>query len=325
MIPEHPTHSILDSSKLDTYYDCPRKFFYEYILGWRVNRPNHDLYFGNAWHVAREYQLIHGYEDIKGAYTAFIEFYRKEFPQETDDMYRPKDPSGVGYALLKYAKERQSDLVDNELLYTEISGTVPIDQEGRILHYRMDSILRRRSDGKIFSLDHKSAKRFSRQWSEKFFLSVQTGTYTHCLYCMYPIDEVVGIEYDGTCFEYLKRGSAQREQGYHISFLQVPAWKTADQMGVWLWNTLNTVYDVEREMDRLSHCKEGDEVMMCFPLNPGSCSKYWGCTYHDFCMSWPNPLQRCDEPPLGYKIEYWNPAEMQTTNKKDLSWQKELR
>jgi len=24
-------------------------------------------------------------------------------------------------------------------------------------------------------------------------------------------------------------------------------------------------------------------------------------------MAWPNPLQRCDEPPLGFKVEYWDP------------------
>ena len=320
MIPEHPTHHILDSSKIDTFYDCPRKFFYEYVLGWRINKPAHDLYFGQSWHMAREHQLIHGYEDIQGAYKAFIDYYRLEFPPETDDIYRPKDPAGVGFALIKFANERKSDLIENELLYTEISGTVPIDREGRVLHYRMDSVLRRKADGKIFSWDHKSAKSFGRTWAEKFFLGVQTGTYTHCLYCLYPINEVIGIEFCGTCFEYLKRGSAQREQGYHTSFLRVPAWKTSDQMNVWLWNTLEQVHEIEREMDRLSHCSENDAVMQCFPINPGNCTKYWGCTYHDFCLSWSNPLQRCDEPPLGYKEEHWDPSAMETTNKLNLEW-----
>ena len=128
------------------------------------------------------------------------------------------------------------------------------------------------------------------------------------------------MEFCGTCFEYLKRGSSQREQGYHISFQRVPAWKTSDQMNVGLWNTVNTVYDVDRDMDRLSDCREGDAVMMCFPLNPGSCTKYWGCQYHDYCISWPNPLQRCEEPPLGFKIEYWDPSAMVTTNKLNLEW-----
>ena len=226
----------------------------------------------------------------------------------------------VGMALTKFANERGKDLEHNELLYTEISGTVPITEDGKVLHFRMDSVLRRKEDGKIFSWDHKSAKSFNRQWEEKFHLSVQNGTYTHCMYCMYPIDEVIGLEFDGTCFEYLKRGSKNRGAGYHISFKQVPAWKMPEQMNVWLWNVVDKVTDVEREHDRLSHCKEGDPVMMCFPMNESNCTKYWGCMYHDYCLSWDNPLRRCQEPPLGFKEEYWDPSKMETTNKKNLEW-----
>ena len=54
-IKEQPTWNIKDSSKLDTYLDCPRKFFYEHMLGWRVDRPAHALHFGTSWHMAREY------------------------------------------------------------------------------------------------------------------------------------------------------------------------------------------------------------------------------------------------------------------------------
>ena len=73
-------------------------------------------------------------------------------------------------------------------------------------------------------------------------------------------------------------------------------------------------------MDRLHHCKEGDNVLMAFPMNNGSCTKYKGCPYYDFCLAWQNPLQRAYEPPLGFRTEFWNPSEMETTNKKDLEW-----
>lgn len=318
-LPTEPTWKIRDSSKLDTYQECPRKFFFEYILGWRSERPAHDLYFGNAWHVAREHQLIHGYEDVAGAYTAFINYYREKFAPESDELYRPKDPVGVSFALQKFADERIGDLTENELLLTETSGTVPVGKD-RFLHYRMDSVLRSRDNGKVFSWDHKSAKKFSRQWSEKFYLSLQNGTYTHCLYCMYPIEEVLGIEFCGTCFEYLKRGSKARPAGYHINFLRVPAFKNSDQMNSWLWTVNNLLDDLDRDMDRLMDSSEGDQVMQAFPMCTTSCTNYWGCIYHDYCMSWANPIQRCFEPPLGFIIEHWNPAEIETTNKMNLEW-----
>ena len=320
MIEEHPSWQIRDSSKLDTWLDCSRKYFLEHILGWRVDRPAHDIYFGECWHKAREYQLLNGYEDVAGAYTAFIEHYRKEFEPETDELYTPKDPFAVLTALNKFAEERKGDLVENEVLFTEISGSVPVDEDGRVLYFRMDSVIRRKSDGKIFSWDHKSGKKFNRQWADKFFLSIQTGTYTHCLYCLYPIEDVIGIEYDGTSFEHLKRGSKDRGPGYHINFLQVPAWKTPGQMNVWLWNVVSILDNVDREMEKLSHCSENDAVQMCFPMNPNSCTKYWGCAFHDYCISWENPLRNSDEPPLGFKTKFWDPREMDTTNKMDLEW-----
>lgn len=323
MIKEHPSWHIRDPSKLDDYYDCHRKYFFANILGWRIDAPQHDLHFGNSWHVVREYMLLNGYDDMQGAFAAFIKHYRKEFHPDTDELYRPKDPEAVAIAIANFSAKRQSDLVENEVLYTEISGSVPVD-ENRVLYFRMDSVLRNLEVGYIFSWDHKSTKKFSRQWEDKFHLSIQNGTYTHCLYCMYP-DEmkaglIKGVEFCGTQFEYLKKGSKNRLAGYHVGFTRVPAWKTPKQMNVWLWNTVDLLDDLDRDMDRLSHCKESDSVMMAFQQNPGNCTKYWGCVFHDYCMTWGNPLRYCFEPPLGYRVEFWDPREMETTNKMNLEW-----
>lgn len=318
------TWSIIDSSKLDCFQRCKRMFFYQYILGWRSEMPAQDLWFGECWHKAREYQLLFGYDKFYEAFELFESCYRSKFPPDTDEIYRPKDPFAVLIALEQFHNQRTLDLEYNRVLLTETSGTVPIHPNGRKLHYRMDSVIQRMEDDYIFSWDHKSKKgAFTRQWSEKFQLSIQNGTYTHCMYCMYPIDKVLGVEFCGTSFEYLSRGSKNRQAGYHVNFLRVPAFKPPDQMNSWLW-TVNDLYsELEREMDRLTYCKEGDKVMMAFPMNDSSCTDYFGCTYHDFCISWQNPLQRCDQVPLGYIEEHWNPSEIQTTNKKDLEWSME--
>ena len=151
-----PEWDILDSSKLDTYTRCPRHYFYEHVLGWRRDLPAHDLYFGQSWHLAREHQLIYGYNDVDGAFTKFLEYYRLQFDESSDEMYMPKTPQGVLMALIKFAKERKSDLIENEVIekdgvkLIEISGSVPISDHRR-LHFKMDSHMRRLSDGKVFS------------------------------------------------------------------------------------------------------------------------------------------------------------------------------
>lgn len=327
---EHPTWQIKDSSKLEEYLRCQRKYFYRYVLGWNLDIPAHDLHFGESYHKAREYQLANGYDDVAGAYQVFIEHYRLGFSEDTDSMYSPKTPTAVLNALLKFATEKSNDLVENEVVIIdgikmlEISGTVPVD-ENRFLHYRMDSIMRRLEDGKIFSWDHKTTSEkyiLGRQWADQFFLSIQNGTYTHCLYCMFPIEEVLGIEFCGTGFVYLQRGSANRPAGYHATLCRVPAYKSPDQMNSWLWTVNNLLDDIERDMNKLYHCAEGDEVMMAFPMNPTSCTDYRGCIYHDYCCSWSNPIRSCYEPPLGFKQEFWNPAERKSNVVKNLDWRK---
>lgn len=329
-IQPNPSWDIRDSSKLDDYIACKRMFFYAHILGWRLDMPAHDLYFGESWHKAREYQLIHGYDDWQGAYDTFLTHYRKVFYQETDEMYKPKTPTAVLNALMKFAEDRSRDLIDNEVVVidgnkmTEISGTVPVD-EGRVLYYRMDSIIRRLEDHMIFSWDHKTTHEkwiSHRQWAESFHLSLQNGTYTHCLYCMFPIEQVLGIEFCGIGFNFLSRGSSARSAGYHATLRRIPAFKTPDQMNVWLWNVVDLLDDLDREMDRLFHCKEEDTVFMAFPINPKSCTNYRGCPFHDYCLSWSNPLQRCYEPPLGFRVEFWDPSKVETTNKRNLEWNK---
>lgn len=328
-IQPNPAWDIKDSSKLSDYLTCKRLYFYQHILGWHPEYPAHDLLFGEAWHRAREYQLIHGYDDIEGAYNSFITFYRTHYSPEDDAMHIPKTPTAVLAALMKFADERRSDLVENEVVeiegkkMTEISGTVLIN-DNKALHYRMDSIMRRKSDGMIFSWDHKTTSESYLkydQWERQFDLSIQNGTYTHCLYCIFPIDKVLGVEFCGTGFGYLKRGSAISPKGPRISLKRYPAFKSPDQMNTWLWTVNDIVDDIERETDKLSHCSDNDQTMMSFPLNPSSCTKYRGCPFHDYCIAWANPLQRCDEPPLGFKVEFWDPSAVETTNTLNLNMQ----
>jgi len=328
-ITPHPSWEIKDSSKLDDYIRCPRYYFYHHLLGWSADGPEHDLIFGEAFHHAREHQLLFGYDDVQGAYEAFIKVYRKEFPPETDNLYIPKVPAAILHALMQFAELFKRDLIDNEVVeldgekMTEVAGTVPVDEK-RVLHYRMDSIMRRKEDGMIYSWDHKTTSGkwiHDARWDRDLFLSIQNGTYTHCLYCLFPIEQVLGVEFDKTGFEYLKKGSANRPAGYHVTIRRVPAYKTPEQMNTWLW-LVNTILDeIERDMECLSHCTESDEVLMAFRQNPKACSDYRGCEFHDYCLAWQNPLRCCYEPPLGFITRFWDPMEREATVKKDLNFQ----
>jgi hypothetical protein len=314
-----------DSTKLTDYILCPRYYFFSHILGWRLDRPNHDLLFGEAWHIGREHQMIYGYQDTMGAFSKFMAKYREHLPPETDPIYLPKVPSAALAGYIEYATTRKHDLEEYEVVtidglkMTEISGTVPVDDK-RVLYYKMDSVVRCNQDGMVESWDHKSTTEsgLDPRWDNEYYLSIQNGTYTHCLYCMFPINQVRGVKFCKTGFAHLQKGSSKRPAGFYATIHDVPAYKNPDQMNVWLNNTIMILDEIDRDMDRLFHCKEEDSVLLAFRQNPKSCTAYRGCLFHDFCLSWINPLQRCHQPEIGFKVEFWDPSAIQSTVKKNL-------
>ena len=116
-----------------------------------------------------------------------------------------------------------------------------------------------------------------------------------------------GVEVNGAAFRALKSGPK-------VEFERVACWWTPAQMHQWLW-TVNDIWsDLEYELERLSGCSDSDPILAAFPIDPTSCTKYRGCPYHDFCLAWANPLQRCDEPPMGYEVQFWNPHDRPKTH-----------
>lgn len=294
MIQPHTSWNIMDATKIQSYMDCPRAYFYEYVLGWRPTEPNIHLEFGSAWHLAMEHLILHGYgdESVLVAFDKFTNYYRQFFPEIMDDSHHPKTPSMAFQALYRYVQEYAHDKFTP--LYTEIAGSVTLTDK-ITLHFRMDSILET-PDG-IKSREHKTGSQLSRPWMDQWALKMQTGIYNHVLYCMFSPESVWGVEINGTIF-------SKKE----VKFQRVPARRTIQGMEVWYHNTISWAESIQQDFEKLYECKPSDTTMKCFRMNTESCTKYFGCRYHDFCIAWPNPLERIEEVPFGMKIDYWDPA-----------------
>lgn len=295
-VPYHPTWEIQDSTKLQQAMDCLRSYFYRYVLGWERAEANIHLEFGSAWHLAQEHLLLKGYSELSvaEAWDKLNTYYRKFFDPEMDEVYAPKNPANALKALAQYTNKYADDR--HEVLYTEIAGTVPIEVN-KVLHFKMDSILKTEAEG-ILSREHKTGSQLSRMWLDQWPLSLQTGTYGHVLHCLFPPQEIYGVQVNGAIFNKTK-----------TQFERVPVRRNVEQLQTWYWTCLHWYEMIEWEFERLSKCKESDPVMMAFPMNTQSCTKYFGCAYHPFCLAWNNPLGRCDEPPPGFMYKWWNPAE----------------
>lgn len=298
----HPTWEILDSSKIQTFMDCPRRYFYEYVLAWRPDAPNNHLIFGDAWHKALEILMLGNYSDesLVQAMQEFETTYRARLPEGTDEIFAPKTPANAFKALVEYCSHYPGDKQEH-ILHTEIGGRVAIGPN-RFITFRCDAILEK--NGIVFAREHKTTGRsFSQLWSDQWELSFQVGTYSFALHCLFPEVQSCAVEVNGTAFLKTK-----------ISFLRVPVYKGPSNLNTWLF-TANHYFDrIQDEHHFLETSSEDDSVLTAFPMNPQSCTKYLGCPYHDLCVNWANPLQHLNFIPEGFAIEYWNPLDRDIKN-----------
>jgi len=316
---EHPSWHKWDSTKINSFEDCPRRTFYEYFLGWRSEQPSNHLHFGDCIHQGLAHLLENGMTDkaVEEAQQLFERKYRLMLSAETDELFYPKDVFNGRRALAEFPMEYPDYFDQNKLLYTEVAGSVPIDADRR-LYLRMDAILQNKAQGYYFVDEHKTkGGDFNHIWSSEWELAFQVCTYTHALYCMYPIDQVRGVRINGIGFI-----KAQKTAG-RVVFKQVPVWKTMKQMESWLWLANDRLDRVYYEIDRLEKCSPDDSLLYAFPMNDRCCTNYFTlCPYHEFCLAWGNPLQHAKQPPLGFKSEWWDPEEKEHRHHMELEWKK---
>jgi hypothetical protein len=260
--------------------------------------------------MAMEHLLLNGYsaQSILDAYRLFESNYRDRFPEYTDDMYFPKVPGVVLRCLPEYCGQYKHDHDEYDVLYTEVAGTVPVD-DNRLVTFKIDSILRSRRTGKIRSREHKTGKSNNRVWQDKFKLSMQVGTYDHVLKCIYGPDAVDCIEINGAIFS---KGDKRKGEVGKWEFPRIEIPRYADMSNDWLWNVNQWLDWMDTDMERMLMCTEDDACMRCFPKNTESCTDFFGCPYMDFCLTWANPLQHIDQVPIGFIEEHWNPLAEET-------------
>lgn len=312
LIPNVAQHRIQDSTKIISFMTCPRMYFYEYVLGWRPETPNNHLVFGQAWHKAMEVFAEKGYaaEQVMEAYQEFLSCYREVFGPETDDLFHPKTPDNALIVLANYAQRYAGEDSRIEVLHVEVGGKVFINAE-QAIHFKMDTICK--GPRGYYSLEHKTASSFY-MWEMQWPLSMQIGTYTHVLHCLYPKEDVVGVTMNGVAFKKVKKGWEQAKACQRLTveppfdFLRFDALRNRTQMNNWLWTAQYWLDQIQCNFNWLQECSTEDPMLTAFPMNSTNCTKYNGCPWYDFCNAWANPLARCESPPIGYIIEHWDPS-----------------
>lgn len=293
-----PKTSIVDTTKLRCFLKCPRAFFFEHVLGWRAEQPNIHLSFGHAWHKGMQVLLesrsgatMSGYrsEAVECAQRTFA----ASFPSELDTPEGPKNLGNGVLALGEYVARYADDAM--EPLYVEVAGCVPV-AVGKPYYFKIDGIIK--TENGIFVLEHKTTSRLDSWMASKWTFDLQVLAYINVLYNLFPEEEVGGAFVN---MAVLRKGTNE--------FHRYEVRPTLKGMQVWKDTVEYYLSLLEINYEELDQADENEDTLRAFPQNPEACIQYGLCQWHPYCGAWPNPLQRCAQPPLGYTVHFWDPRE----------------
>lgn len=291
-------YQTLDSTKLQSYAACPRQYFLEYVLGWRLDKASNHLVFGRSWHSALEYLYQNGLslDNIPAAYERFIQEYRKDWPESTDSWFGGKTPEAVLIGLVEYVEQNAEDLYKYEILATEVTDILPLNDLDSIT-VKLDAVMRDKATEKIVIMEHKTGSSSGAWWARQWHLSLQIGAYIAACNHFYN-QEATPCIVDGTFFLKTKR-TFQREI---IS-------KSETTMKNWAYTVLSLIKRIENDFAQLPFDHPNNDIQISFHQNPTACSNYGGCQFMDICTCVGNPisLAQSGQPPIGYKKFWWNP------------------
>lgn len=345
-IQPHDSWTLIDSSKLKTLMGCPRKFLYEYLLGWRSELPNLDLVTGQAVHLAMDYIIKHSPSDksnealLEEAYQLYHAHFQKHYGLFGGDDYPAKAPGNIRIALEKYIDRYRIDTFIP--IDIEVPASAILDDAGlRTIIGRIDLLAHDKSTGRIIDVDHKTASRDTAAWAAAWVLDFSFGTYLHMLSCVFPAEQIQGVLINGIILREEPReepvlnpdGSAQlykvgpkkgqpkytRRTGMGTTFNRVEVGYTPDRHAQWLLTANHYYAQLEEEMEFLSEASPDDALLDAFPLKPNYCTAYNKlCPYHAYCTGCVNPVAMAKRlgplrPPIGLMIEHWNPLTHETT------------
>lgn len=297
-LPFHDAWNILDSSKVQDYQTCPRKFFFQHVVGWKPEGSNHDLIFGEAFHLLMAELYRTRFQGIEAAYALFLNKYREHFDADTDQEHSPKNPERVVAALQKYVDFYAREDMQLEPVRVEMFGKAPISASQDIA-FRIDLIVKT-PQGLLIPLEHKTSKWNITDWASQWQMKFQIMTYAYVVNCLYgDLCKLIPVVVNGVIFQKTK-----------IEFNRLTITKNLRDMNLYLATANSICRSIKNDFDILSNTKDSEPTLPCFLPNGQSCMAYnRPCVYLDFCSTYQNPLWICSNVQPGFKQEFWNPLE----------------
>lgn len=290
-----------DSTSLGWLKECPRKYQYSMIEGWRSKQESVHLRYGSLYHTALEsfdkYRAIDmDYDEALAAvvYEALL----ATWEQKEDGSFGPWAPdhnsktretlirSIIWY--IEHFKEdpAQTIILDNGKPAVELSFKMPlerhsIDGQPYFLCGHLDRVVD--FNGGTYVMDRKTTNStISAYWFDQFDPDNQMSLYTLAAKVIYKTP-VKGVIIDGV---QIAVGFSRFSRGF--------THRTDAQLEEWLDDTYDWFKTAERYADK-----------ELWPMNDKSCHHFGGCVFRKVCSKSPEVRRHFLE--SDFHKSYWNP------------------
>jgi hypothetical protein len=264
-----------DNSSLALFKDCPRKYYYAIIEGWRPSRPSIVLDFGTAMHSSLEcfdIAIADGKSHDEALALAVRHALKLSHKWSFEDNIR--NPYTLLRAIIWYADQYKNDPIETVKLPNgkpalELSFRFELDiktPSGEPYLYcgHIDKI--GKFNGAIYAIDRKTTT------------SALTDTY----FARYnPNGQISGYSVAAQILR------SEPSHGFIIDAIQLGVnfcrsqryivTRTQEQLEEWLHNTIEWIKRIEAAA-----------VTKSWPMNEESCTKYGSCQFREVCSKTPS-------------------------------------
>lgn len=288
-----------DSTSLGWFKECPRKYYYSMIEGWRSRGTATPLTFGLHYHSSLE-KFDHlrsegqSYEDaLDGAvqHCLFI-----------SHGWESDDPNRNRYTLLRsiiwYLEHFKDDpartiILSNGKPAVELSFRLDLTDEIVICGH-LDRVVEFQDS--LYVMDRKTTKTtISSYYFDQYSPDNQMSLYTAASQIIYKTP-VKGVIIDAA---QVAVGFTRFERGF--------THRTGEQIEEWIYATKQHI-TLAQTMADLAEQDHPDDPAAAWPMNDKSCHNYGGCVFRKICSKDPRVRQTFLE--SDFERRPWNPLEV---------------
>ena len=300
---------LLDNSRIECYFRCPRRYFYRYHLGWRGERTSVHLVWGEAWHrvmaawYTNQASMVH--QPAPNQLRCGTDYYREHFSPADDENNAPKTCAALGVCFKDYVKAYEKEDTQFTTLAVEIGFKLEI-APGVWMSGRIDQILQDNLTGDIIVRDHKSASQLPdmkgvNQWQ----MSTQAACYLTAAKRKYSEHHV--REFEVNIVVPRKVSTVKKGKQSPTGLTRISVGLEDGQLGMWRKEMVLLLCEIEANRGAINNV--GSYQLASMQRNPTSCYDFHSlCTYFDQCSRWTDPLKEIESgPPRGMVVDHWDP------------------